>query len=189
MLENDTTIDRLFLALKMTVPYLLIGLLFVLDLISAPAPLSLILQAPFLFMTVYYWSLFRPTLMPTGFVFMIGLLFDILTGFPLGVNALLLALTRMIIATQRRYIVGQTYMMIWLGFVLSVTVFLFSQWVIICLTSLSLLPIMMILAKGLIGIVVFPFILVFLYLTHQILPAPQADIAQTRSEQRGSKVF
>ena len=52
------------------------------------------LAAPILaLISVYYWSVFRPDLMPASAAFLLGLLVDILSAGPPGLNALAAAIT------------------------------------------------------------------------------------------------
>jgi len=67
---------------------------------------------------VFYWSIFWPELMPAILVFSIGLGFDLLAGGPPGIMALVLLLVRGVCVNQHRPIVGQTFVVGWLGFAL-----------------------------------------------------------------------
>jgi len=55
-------------------------------------------------------------LMPAYVVFSVGLLHDTLTGAPLGVSALVFLAVHGIIVGQRRFLVGKSFAVIWLGF-------------------------------------------------------------------------
>ena len=73
--------------------------------------------APFLTaIAVYYWAIHRPDLMGPGTAFLIGLLQDLLTGGPLGVNALVLVVTHWAVCSQRRVLVSSTFAVMWFGF-------------------------------------------------------------------------
>lgn len=69
-------------------------------------------------MAVYYWTVFRPDLMPRLAVFGIGLLQDALAGLPLGVNALVLLLLHAVVISQRRFLIGKPFWVFWWGFLL-----------------------------------------------------------------------
>ena len=76
--------------LRFGVAYLVIFLLFFVN-VQGPSLLSASgLGAPLFLMAVYYWSAYRPTLVPLWFVFFMGLLLDLLSGAPIGLNALVL---------------------------------------------------------------------------------------------------
>lgn len=67
---------------------------------------------------VFHWAIQRPDLMPASAVFMTGLLVDLLSGAPVGVNALVLLTVYGVVVTQRRFFLGKTFPVSWLGFVL-----------------------------------------------------------------------
>lgn len=67
---------------------------------------------------VYYWTIYRPELLPPVAVFVAGLIFDLLSGEPLGVSPLLLLLARTIVASQRRFFVNRLFPFVWCGFTL-----------------------------------------------------------------------
>lgn len=67
-------------------------------------------------MGVYYWAIYRPDLLPAWLAFVIGLLYDIIAGTPLGVNALVLLLVQSVAAGQRRFFLGKSFMVSWWAF-------------------------------------------------------------------------
>lgn len=72
---------------------------------------------PFLsLMAVYYWSIYRPELLPPAVVFAAGLVQDVISGGPLGLMALVLVLVHGVGASQRRVFLGKTFPVEWWGF-------------------------------------------------------------------------
>ena len=65
---------------------------------------------------VYYWTLNRPETMPPFIAFLLGLWQDVLTGGPLGLNALLLVFMRGAVETQRPVFRTQSATVVWLAF-------------------------------------------------------------------------
>ena len=68
---------------------------------------------------LFYWLLVQPRLMPVLVVFVIGLLCDLALNMPLGCYALCFILLHVILTTQRRFLVGQGFWLIWPAFILS----------------------------------------------------------------------
>jgi rod shape-determining protein MreD len=66
--------------------------------------------------SVYYWSVFRPDLMPPWVIFLIGLFQDLLGGGPIGVQILGLLLIHVLVETQRRFFAHATFAMLWIVF-------------------------------------------------------------------------
>lgn len=67
-------------------------------------------------MGVYYWAIYRPDLLPAWAAFLVGVLYDILAGTPLGVHALVLLLVQGVAAGQRRFFLGKSFMVAWWAF-------------------------------------------------------------------------
>jgi rod shape-determining protein MreD len=65
---------------------------------------------------VFYWTLYRPDLMPAWTAFVLGLLQDILLGMPLGVGACVLIAVHALANTQRRFFAGKSFGVTWTGF-------------------------------------------------------------------------
>lgn len=74
--------------------------------------------AHFAMMVVFYWAVHRPDLMSPVSAFALGLLLDILTGSPHGLNALVLVLVRAVGVSQGRVFRGKSFMVLWWGFAL-----------------------------------------------------------------------
>lgn len=83
-----------------------------------PVPLGKFgeIRPAFLLMAVYYWTIMRPEALPSPLVFVAGLLFDLLSGHPLGMNAMILIVAQWLVSTQRKFLSGQSFMVIWAGF-------------------------------------------------------------------------
>jgi rod shape-determining protein MreD len=72
----------------------------------------------FVLMAVFYWTVHRPDLMRPWTVFLVGVLDDVLSGTPLGVNSLVLLFVHWTIMAQHRVFRGKSFMLVWLGFAL-----------------------------------------------------------------------
>ena len=79
-------------------------------------PSSLALQPVVVLLPVYYWSVYRPDLMPIGGVFFVGLFVDLLAASPFGLTAALLVLVQWVTASQHRVLVGKGFWVVWLGY-------------------------------------------------------------------------
>jgi rod shape-determining protein MreD len=67
---------------------------------------------------VYYWSIYRPDLLPMAAVFGVGLFQDALAGTPLGLTSLVLILVQYVVIAQRRFFHSKTFLVEWWGFLL-----------------------------------------------------------------------
>lgn len=89
---------------------------------------------------VYFWTLHRPRLVPSGAVFLIGLFQDALLGGPLGLSALTLLLVQAFIANQRRFLHDKSFALTWFGFAIAAPGAFALAWLVACVYFLTPLP-------------------------------------------------
>jgi rod shape-determining protein MreD len=122
----------------------------------------------FAMMAVFYWSLYRPDLVPVTAVFAVGLLLDILSGGPIGINALIMLGVYGVVLTQRPAFLGKPFFVAWLGFVVIAGVAVFLHWLLSCLLALQLLPIGKAIGQFVLTAVVFPLVAWMLVRVHRL---------------------
>jgi len=93
----------------------------------------------FAVMAVYYWTLHRPDLLPSGAVFLLGLLQDAVAGTPLGFHAVLLLGVHWVVLTQRWVFYRKSFNVVWWGFSLVATGMALAAWLLGSLLSWHLL--------------------------------------------------
>lgn len=74
-------------------------------------------------MAIYYWCIYNPRLFPGWFVFLLGMVQDLLYNTPLGVNALCNLLLYLSVLYMRRWFLEQSFIVLWLGFALYALLF------------------------------------------------------------------
>jgi len=89
-------------------------------------------------MAVYHWAIFRPRLLPAYAVFLIGLLQDILTGAPIGVNAFVFLVAYGAVLSQKRFFIGKSFFILWLGFALIAAGAAVINWLAVSILSAAL---------------------------------------------------
>merc|ERR1712137_533858 len=107
-------------------------------------------------------------MMPAFLVFIVGLFLDFLGGTPLGL-ALLYLLASTLLKYQRRFLINQSFMISWLGFVVVISTVSFLQWILMSAFYLAILPLDSLMQPILLGVLFFPLILSLLRLTHKVL--------------------
>ena len=109
------------------------------------APFGLLDQAALLpavaLACVFFWSLFRPTAMAPPFVFLIGLLLDLLGYLPLGVGILALLMAHGAVMQTRRILLRQGFMLVWCGFLCVAALVALLVWITSALMTFRLLPV------------------------------------------------
>ena len=177
--------DYIELTARMFVPYSFLGLLFVFSVVSVPYPVAVLFEAPLLLMALYYWCVYRPTLLPPWLVFIGGLFFDLATGMPaLGLSAFLFLLCRMAVIDQRRFLMGQGFVMVWIGFMVLDMAFHVVQWGIFSILNTQLMSVNDLAVVLMLGVFVFPPVYGFLYITHKFLPAPPGGVQSRLGSQK-----
>jgi rod shape-determining protein MreD len=107
-------------------------------------------------MAAYHWTIYRPDLLPPVALFAVGLTEDLLAGSPVGVNALLLLLTRVAVLGYRRYFINRNFPFVWSGFTLLAAVAMFGLWGLHCVLDLSLLDFRNAVIRAALTIAMFP---------------------------------
>ena len=82
---------------------------------------------------VYYWSLYRPELLPTPVVFAVGAIYDAMAGLPLGLTSLVLLLVRAVMEAHQRFFVSRSFMVVWSCFLLLAPLAEVLRWLVSCL--------------------------------------------------------
>ena len=124
----------------------------------------------FILVAIYYWSIYRPTLMPPHIVFCIGMIFDVVMGFPLGIHSIIFLLVQWAIKNQRSFFMGQPYLVVWMGFALTISVVLCAEWLFFGLINGSLAIVNALLVNFFFTALLFHLIVLIFVGVHRILP-------------------
>lgn len=133
------------------------------------------IKPSFILMAIYYWAIFRPTLMPPAMTFLLGLLTDFLSGFPPGLNALVFVTIQWFVREQRRFLRGQPYLVIWFGFAIVALTSGLILWLLYGLIRFHWSPPLQPLLAALMGIALFPAVGLVMLLVHRRLPSAGAS--------------
>jgi rod shape-determining protein MreD len=79
-------------------------------------------------MAIYHWAMHCPRLLPAYAVFLIGLLQDVLTGMPIGINIVVFLSIYGMVVSQRRYLFGKSFLISWLSFALVAACAALESW-------------------------------------------------------------
>lgn len=162
--ENIERTGRFFVA------YLVIFLLFILNVVFIPSTETGISNIALIMMAIYYWSIYRPMLIPPILVFIIGVCFDVLSVWPIGISALIFLLLRQSVTRQRLFLTGQPFTVVWLGFIGAITIASLIQWGIFSLIYWQAIPIYSSATAFVLSALMFPIISFALHLSHKLLP-------------------
>lgn len=106
--------------LKRGAVYAFLVFLMLLSLIDLPWITTGEIRQGLLVSGLYFWSIYRPTLLPYSVVFAFGITLDLITGGLLGLNTICFITLVMIVRHQSRFLLGQSWQMIWAGFMVAI---------------------------------------------------------------------
>lgn len=156
--------------LRFAVPYSVMMGLFILNISFLSFPLALSLEPPFILMAIYYWSIYRPTLIPAWLVFLAGILFDFISGLPVGLHGFIFVAARWLVTDQRLLLYSQSFITVWIGFIVMNFIAVSTQWILFGLVNFGWPPIEPAALMFVSGVFLFPIISLVLHLTHRVLP-------------------
>ncbi len=137
----------------------------------------------FLLMAVYYWAIYRPTVMPVGYTFALGLILDFLADLPLGLSALVLVGLQSIVRRSRLFMMGQPYVMVWLGFGILSLAYTLIFWLLMSLKNFEFVPaasLVQMLVAALLSLLMFPMASLVLLGVHRLLPMDSNALRSVR---------
>ncbi len=120
-------------------------------------------------MATFYWAIYRPDLFPASAAFVLGLWLDLLTGAPVGINALVLLLVHWAITSQRRFFQGKSFGVVWWAFALTISGAMALFWVLSAVYHLTLIDPSPVVFQLLLTIAVFPFLTWLLARTQHVV--------------------
>ncbi len=122
--------NRLETAVRGLTPFILTLSLAMLTVVPLRIPDFAPVTPALTMIAVYYWSIYRPDLLPMAAVFAVGVFQDALAGMPLGLTALVLITVQYAVIAQRRFFHGKTFLVEWWGFMLVAPVAAFVSWLL-----------------------------------------------------------
>jgi rod shape-determining protein MreD len=158
---------RLDIAARRLAPLLLTLALVVLSQVPMQLPAAMPIAPAFAVISVYFWGLHQPDVLPAPVVFAVGLFQDILSGLPIGLNAFLLLVLYGLVVSQRRYFFGKSFGVLWWGFAMVAIVMGFMEWSVMSILSGRVLAVMPVAVEQLTTAALYPVVAYVFVLTHR----------------------
>lgn len=114
------------------------------------------IRPSFMVMAVYYWAIMCPPMLSPVAAFISGAIFDLITGCPLGLNALTLVVVQWLTRAQRKFLLGQPFLVMWAGLGLVTVGAGVLQWALVSLFNWAVLPLEPTLISALLTTAIFP---------------------------------
>ncbi len=162
--------EQIDLVLRACIPYMVMFVFFILNMITFSTPIFIVVEVPFIVMIIYYWSIYRPTILPPLLIFVSAICFDFISGLPVGLSAFTFLIMNNLVSQQRLFLTGQSFMVVWLGFVIVVFITLFIQWFLYGLINFSWTSLRAVMLSVISGVLLFPVVSFILNLSHKVLP-------------------
>jgi len=148
----------------------------VLLMLAVEVPFRIALQAALLpavaLVSVWFWSVFRPTAMPPPVVFLIGVLMDLRGYLPLGAGVLTLLIAHGIAQRWRRFLVQQGFAVAWIAFLPVAVGGAALIWLLSALLTFRLIPPVPALFQAVITAALYPVLAIPLTRAHRSLADP-----------------
>jgi rod shape-determining protein MreD len=146
------------------------AILLLLSVVSFSLPYISGVRPFFVLMAIYYWAIYRPTLIPPVATFGLGIILDLLTGAPVGLNALLFTVLQWVVRRQRVFLMGQPFVMIWIGFGLTALLAGTGQYLAYMAMTGAALPADTVMATIALSFAAFAPVVPLFILVHRVLP-------------------
>lgn len=111
-------------------PFLSVLLLVCIDLAPLPSPSPTAIAPLLCLCGIFFWSIHRPDLLGNGLVLALTIVLDATAGLPLGITALALFLTRLVLLAPPRFLAGRSFLVIWACFCPAVVLLLTLRWLL-----------------------------------------------------------
>ena len=118
-----------------------------------------------------FWTMHYPQAWPLWFVFILGLLQDVLGGTALGAQAVLLMLTCAVVARQARRMNRQNFRMVWTEVMVISVLYMSVLWLVMSWVSRDWLPFWPVMKEVFFTALLYPLIHVILIPILRLLPS------------------
>ncbi|MDR2902389.1 MAG: rod shape-determining protein MreD [Lactobacillales bacterium] len=113
---------------------------------------------PFIIIVVFYFAIFHPTVMNSVLAFFIGLMADMITNSPLGLQAFLFSGLFFFTNLNRKFLLQRTFSGLWIYFTISALIYYIVWYVLFSLKSLTLLNIMPLMVQYVFVVLFYPIV-------------------------------
>jgi rod shape-determining protein MreD len=179
MTETSKTIFEVLIdAARVALVYVLLAFLTVILMANWVLPYFTVLKPQIVLVAVFYWTLYRPTLMPPWLIFLVGLGLDALNPvIPFGTHAFSYLLIAGLLKPRRRMLMGQPFMMVWVGFIVAILIDLLIKSLSLVTLGQIQINTTTVIINALSTTLAFPLLLVLFVWVHRLLPTSRGMIA------------
>lgn len=123
-----------------------------------PLPLGTMgdIRPAFIVMVLYYWGITRPAILTLAVTLATGIAYDLLTAHPLGMNAAIFVLVYWTTRSQRKFLMGQSFLVVWAGLAMVVSCVSSLQWMLYSLFNMAMVNPFPVIVGAVFTIALFP---------------------------------
>jgi rod shape-determining protein MreD len=140
------------------------------DLAPIPSGSPTSIAPSLLVCAVFFWTVHRPDLLNQGIVLLLTLLLDATAGLPLGLTAIALFATRLLLLAPPRFLAGQSFLIIWASFCLAASILLSIRWLLASLFFAHFFAFRLVFFEILLTVAAYPLVSFLLALMQSSLP-------------------
>ncbi|MEQ9814885.1 MAG: rod shape-determining protein MreD [Azospirillaceae bacterium] len=171
---STSLLTRVDQGVRNAVPSLVTCLFLVISVVPLRIPLFGPVSPLLALACLYYWGVHRPDLMPLLVVFMVGILHDILIGATLGAHAVVYLVSYWLLVSQRRFLSGRNYLILWWGFLLTAMIAVALEWLVFSTLEQHLMPVEPLFFRVLLTAALFPLVgWIMIQLHRFVVPQPR----------------
>lgn len=109
-------------------------------------------------MSIFYWLVYAPIVMPLWLILLIGIWIDALNGTPFGMTSLSLFMVTMVLLAHRYLIVNEGFVVIWTSFAVTILIYSSLHWGILSLYYMTPMPVIYAVLQAGISILIYPLV-------------------------------
>jgi len=148
--------QSIFFRIRLLLPYLFSMVLVLLS--SLPVGITGLeaFRPMVVVMLIFDTTIYRPYFLGYWFLFFLGMLLDVATGQPLGLSSLILIVLRALLLSVRGKYVRVSFHIVWVQFILWLTLVSTGEWIILSMYYERLLPLGFAFMQFLMSILAYP---------------------------------
>lgn len=159
--------------------YIVFTFLLLLLMANWALPYFTVLKPQIMLIVVFYWTLYRPTIMPAWVILLLGVVLDAMNPvMPIGTHAASYLLISGILKPRRRMLMGQSFVVVWGGFVIAAIIDMMFKWFAMIALSGTWVSFGTVLLNGFITILAFPLLVLIMVMIHRMLPPGRGMISR-----------
>jgi len=161
---------RLDIMARNMAPLLLTLLLMLLSLVQTQIENFSAVMPMLVLISIYYWAIYRPDLMPLLMIFLLGILQDLIGGGLIGLQAFILIAAFGFVSRQRRFFHGKSFGVVWWGFMLVGLFAAILQWGFVIGIEQRWVSPWPVFFSYLLSVAIFPILAIAMVAVHRTLP-------------------